>query len=163
MKIALIMLAAGNSRRFGSNKLLYEIDGNCSLFFYYISCAAALQLISAHPLPKIAHLFVSFLCAFARRKPYKLCLSSLQFSPSGSILIVTKQISGKCIFPRRAPCFPVSAQRADECRTKGGIPYYDPLRLYPYQGGHQVSCAVRNGSSPLPRYVRDGGRSDYMV
>lgn len=25
MKIALIMLAAGNSRRFGSNKLLYEI------------------------------------------------------------------------------------------------------------------------------------------
>ena len=27
MKIALIMLAAGNSRRFGSNKLLYEIDG----------------------------------------------------------------------------------------------------------------------------------------
>lgn len=26
-KIALIMLAAGNSRRFGSNKLLYEIDG----------------------------------------------------------------------------------------------------------------------------------------
>ena len=27
MKIALIMLAAGNSRRFGSNKLLYEIEG----------------------------------------------------------------------------------------------------------------------------------------
>ena len=27
MKIALIMLAAGNSRRFGSNKLLCEIDG----------------------------------------------------------------------------------------------------------------------------------------
>lgn len=27
MKIALIMLAAGNSCRFGSNKLLYEIDG----------------------------------------------------------------------------------------------------------------------------------------
>lgn len=27
MRIALIMLAAGNSRRFGSNKLLYEIDG----------------------------------------------------------------------------------------------------------------------------------------
>ena len=27
MKIALVMLAAGNSRRFGSNKLLYEIDG----------------------------------------------------------------------------------------------------------------------------------------
>lgn len=27
MKIALIMLAAGNSRRFGGNKLLYEIDG----------------------------------------------------------------------------------------------------------------------------------------
>lgn len=27
MKIAFIMLAAGNSRRFGSNKLLYEIDG----------------------------------------------------------------------------------------------------------------------------------------
>ena len=27
MKIALIMLAAGNSRRFGANKLLYEIDG----------------------------------------------------------------------------------------------------------------------------------------
>lgn len=27
MKIAMIMLAAGNSRRFGSNKLLYEIDG----------------------------------------------------------------------------------------------------------------------------------------
>ena len=27
MKFALIMLAAGNSRRFGSNKLLYEIDG----------------------------------------------------------------------------------------------------------------------------------------
>ena len=27
MKIALIMLAAGNSRRFGSNKLLYEVDG----------------------------------------------------------------------------------------------------------------------------------------
>ena len=27
MKISLIMLAAGNSRRFGSNKLLYEIDG----------------------------------------------------------------------------------------------------------------------------------------
>ena len=26
-KLALIMLAAGNSRRFGSNKLLYEIDG----------------------------------------------------------------------------------------------------------------------------------------
>ena len=28
MRIALIMLAAGNSRRFGGNKLLYEIDGN---------------------------------------------------------------------------------------------------------------------------------------
>lgn len=27
MKIAMIMLAAGNSRRFGGNKLLYEIDG----------------------------------------------------------------------------------------------------------------------------------------
>ena len=27
MKIAFIMLAAGNSRRFGSNKLLYEING----------------------------------------------------------------------------------------------------------------------------------------
>ena len=27
MKIALIMLAAGNSWRFGSNKLLYEIEG----------------------------------------------------------------------------------------------------------------------------------------
>lgn len=27
MKIAVIMLAAGNSRRFGSNKLLYPIDG----------------------------------------------------------------------------------------------------------------------------------------
>lgn len=27
MKLGLIMLAAGNSRRFGSNKLLYEIDG----------------------------------------------------------------------------------------------------------------------------------------
>ena len=27
MKIALIMLAAGNSRRFGRNKLLYEIEG----------------------------------------------------------------------------------------------------------------------------------------
>lgn len=27
MKIALILLAAGNSRRFGSNKLLHEIDG----------------------------------------------------------------------------------------------------------------------------------------
>lgn len=27
MKISLILLAAGNSRRFGSNKLLYEIDG----------------------------------------------------------------------------------------------------------------------------------------
>lgn len=27
MKIALIMLAAGNSRRFGSNKLLYKVDG----------------------------------------------------------------------------------------------------------------------------------------
>ena len=27
MNIALIMLAAGNSRRFGSNKLLYEIEG----------------------------------------------------------------------------------------------------------------------------------------
>ena len=27
MKIALIYLAAGNSRRFGSNKLFYEIDG----------------------------------------------------------------------------------------------------------------------------------------
>lgn len=27
MNIALVMLAAGNSRRFGSNKLLYEIDG----------------------------------------------------------------------------------------------------------------------------------------
>ena len=27
MKIAMIMLAAGNSRRFGANKLLYEIDG----------------------------------------------------------------------------------------------------------------------------------------
>ena len=27
MKIAFVMLAAGNSRRFGSNKLLYEIDG----------------------------------------------------------------------------------------------------------------------------------------
>lgn len=27
MKTALVMLAAGNSRRFGSNKLLYEIDG----------------------------------------------------------------------------------------------------------------------------------------
>lgn len=27
MKLALIMLAAGNSRRFGSNKLLYEIEG----------------------------------------------------------------------------------------------------------------------------------------
>ena len=27
MKISLIMLAAGNSRRFGSNKLLYEIGG----------------------------------------------------------------------------------------------------------------------------------------
>ena len=26
MRIALIMLAAGNSRRFGGNKLLYEID-----------------------------------------------------------------------------------------------------------------------------------------
>ncbi len=26
-KIALVMLAAGNSRRFGCNKLLYEIDG----------------------------------------------------------------------------------------------------------------------------------------
>lgn len=27
MKIAFVMLAAGNSRRFGANKLLYEIDG----------------------------------------------------------------------------------------------------------------------------------------
>lgn len=27
MKIAMIMLAAGNSRRFGANKLLYEVDG----------------------------------------------------------------------------------------------------------------------------------------
>ena len=27
MKIAFVMLAAGNSRRFGSNKLLYEIEG----------------------------------------------------------------------------------------------------------------------------------------
>ena len=27
MKIAMIMLAAGNSRRFGANKLLYEIAG----------------------------------------------------------------------------------------------------------------------------------------
>ena len=27
MKIAMIMLAAGNSRRFGGNKLLYEVDG----------------------------------------------------------------------------------------------------------------------------------------
>lgn len=27
MKIAMIMLAAGNSRRFGENKLLYEVDG----------------------------------------------------------------------------------------------------------------------------------------
>ena len=27
MKLGLIMLAAGNSRRFGSNKLLYGIDG----------------------------------------------------------------------------------------------------------------------------------------
>ena len=27
MKTVLIMLAAGNSRRFGSNKLLYEIEG----------------------------------------------------------------------------------------------------------------------------------------
>jgi molybdenum cofactor cytidylyltransferase len=27
MKIAMIMLAAGNSRRFGSNKLIYEIEG----------------------------------------------------------------------------------------------------------------------------------------
>ena len=27
MKMAMIMLAAGNSRRFGANKLLYEIDG----------------------------------------------------------------------------------------------------------------------------------------
>ena len=26
MKIAFVMLAAGNSRRFGSNKLLYEIE-----------------------------------------------------------------------------------------------------------------------------------------
>lgn len=28
-KIALILLAAGNSRRFGSNKLLYQIGGKC--------------------------------------------------------------------------------------------------------------------------------------
>ena len=34
MKIALIMLAAGNSRRFGSNKLLYEIDGNGAIYYY---------------------------------------------------------------------------------------------------------------------------------
>ena len=27
MKIAMIMLAAGNSRRFGANKLLYEVNG----------------------------------------------------------------------------------------------------------------------------------------
>ena len=27
MDIDLILLAAGNSRRFGSNKLLYEVDG----------------------------------------------------------------------------------------------------------------------------------------
>lgn len=27
MKIAMVMLAAGNSRRFGGNKLLYEVDG----------------------------------------------------------------------------------------------------------------------------------------
>ena len=27
MKLGLIMLAAGNSRRFGSNKLLYSVDG----------------------------------------------------------------------------------------------------------------------------------------
>lgn len=27
VKLALIMLAAGNSRRFGSNKLMYEVDG----------------------------------------------------------------------------------------------------------------------------------------
>ena len=27
LKIAMIMLAAGNSRRFGGNKLLYEVDG----------------------------------------------------------------------------------------------------------------------------------------
>ena len=28
VKLALIMLAAGNSRRFGSNKLMYEVEGN---------------------------------------------------------------------------------------------------------------------------------------
>ena len=27
MKLELVMLAAGNSRRFGSNKLLYTVDG----------------------------------------------------------------------------------------------------------------------------------------
>ena len=27
MKIDMILLAAGNSRRFGSNKLFYEVDG----------------------------------------------------------------------------------------------------------------------------------------
>ena len=31
MKLGLIMLAAGNSRRFGSNKLLYTIEG-CLLY-----------------------------------------------------------------------------------------------------------------------------------
>ena len=34
MKIGIIMLAAGNSRRFGSNKLLYEIQGKPSVLLY---------------------------------------------------------------------------------------------------------------------------------
>ena len=42
MKINLVLLASGNSKRFGSNKLLYKIDGK-EMFKYSVDLADDLK------------------------------------------------------------------------------------------------------------------------
>lgn len=44
MKTALIMLAAGNSRRFGSNKLMYEVEGQ-PMYKRVLNCLLEVQRI----------------------------------------------------------------------------------------------------------------------